>query len=181
MRPAVFFDRDGTLVVDRGYMSAPEQVELWEGAATALQQLHSAGYLLVVITNQSGIGRGLVTEAEAELVAERFRALLAEKGVLLDGVYFCPHAPQANCLCRKPHPTLLRQAATDLGIDLEHSFMVGDKITDCEAGKAAGCRSILFAPQGGTVFEKQDCPVARNFEEVLRMIERSNDLLIKIS
>jgi D-glycero-D-manno-heptose 1,7-bisphosphate phosphatase len=172
MNFAIFFDRDGTLVVDHGYMSKPEQVELWEGAAAALRELQAHSYRLVVITNQSGIGRGLVTEEEAATVAARFEELLLQEGVRLDGVYACPHAPQDQCLCRKPHPTLLKQAAADLDIDLKRSYMVGDKITDCEAGEAAGCQSIWFVPEGNAANVKW--PVARNFDEVLRIIQEDS-------
>ena len=144
LRPAVFFDRDGTLISDTGYLSCPNEVELLPGAIALLRGLRSAGFLLVVVSNQSGVGRGLITEEQARSVDHRFRAILAEYGFALDGVYYCPHAPDAECDCRKPKPGLLLRAAAELRIDLKRSYIVGDKLSDVEAGAAVGCRSILL-------------------------------------
>jgi histidinol-phosphate phosphatase family protein len=143
-QPAVFLDRDGTLISDTGYLSSPDEVKLLPGAVDLLRRLRESGYLLVVISNQSGIGRGWITEQQAWSVDDRFRALLSDYGITLDAVYYCPHAPDVNCECRKPSPGLLRRAATDVGIDLSRSYMVGDRASDCEAGEAAGCRAILL-------------------------------------
>jgi D-glycero-D-manno-heptose 1,7-bisphosphate phosphatase len=146
--PAVFFDRDGTLIDDVGYPRDPAGVRLVDGAAEALAALRQAGFRLVVVSNQSGIGRGLVTEDEARSVHERFVSEFERHGVRLDDVRYCPHAPEAGCDCRKPAPGLLLAAADDLGLDLDASFMVGDKSSDVEAGHRAGCRTILLAPDG---------------------------------
>ena len=146
--PAVFLDRDGTLMVDVGYPRDPADVRLLDGAADALVQLRNAGFRLVLVSNQAGIGRGLITEAEARSVHERFVAELARRGARLDDARYCPHAPDAGCDCRKPAPGMLLAAAGDLGLDLEASFMIGDKATDVEAGRRAGCRTVLFAPDG---------------------------------
>jgi D,D-heptose 1,7-bisphosphate phosphatase len=142
---AVFFDRDGTLIIDHGYLSSPHQVEFIPGALAVLRTLQERGFLLVVISNQSGIGRGIITPAQAEAVDNQFRAMLAGSGITLAGAYYCPHAPDAGCDCRKPEPGLLRRAATDLEIDLARSYIVGDKVSDCEAGEAVGCRGVLVA------------------------------------
>lgn len=147
---AVFFDRDGTLIVDHGYLSSPEQVEFVPGAIEVLQALQNRNFLLVVVSNQSGVGRGLITQSQADSVDERFRALLNENGIRLAGAYYCLHAPDAGCECRKPQPGLLRRAAQDLNIDLAHSYMVGDKVSDYEAGEAVGCRPVLIAKQAAT-------------------------------
>ena len=144
LRPAVFLDRDGTLVEDVGYPRDPEAVRLLDGAPEALAALRRAGFALVVVSNQSGIGRGLVTEEEAEAVHERFVRELRAHGVELDDARYCPHAPEDACACRKPEAGLLRDSARELGLDLERSFMVGDKPSDVEAGRAAGCRTVLF-------------------------------------
>jgi D-glycero-D-manno-heptose 1,7-bisphosphate phosphatase len=144
LRPAVFLDRDGTLVEDVGYPRDPEAVRLLEGAPEALVALRRAGFALVVVSNQSGIGRGLVTEEEAEAVHERFVRELRAHGVELDDVRYCPHAPEDACTCRKPEAGLLRESARELGLDLDRSFMVGDKPSDVAAGRAAGCRTVLF-------------------------------------
>jgi D-glycero-D-manno-heptose 1,7-bisphosphate phosphatase len=145
---AVFFDRDGTLILDHGYLSSPHQVEFAPGALDVLRTLQEHGFLLVIVSNQSGIGRGLITEKQAEAVDKRFRDILAENRIRLAGVYYCPHAPDAGCGCRKPEPGLLRRAADELEIDLTHSYMVGDKRSDCEAGLAVGCRAAVLIGYG---------------------------------
>jgi len=147
-RRAVFLDRDGTLMVDTGYPRDPDEVSLIHGTVEALAQFRKAGFLLVVVSNQSGLGRGLITPDEAARVHERFVSLLSEAGFPLDAIYYCPHAPDDGCTCRKPSPELLQKAAADLGIDLDGSFMIGDKPADIEAGARAGCATILFDPSG---------------------------------
>ena len=141
---AVFLDRDGTVIRDAGYPRDPGEVSVLPGAAEALAELARNGFKLVVVSNQSGIGRGLVTPEEAEAVHDRFVAVLAAQGVRLDGAYYCPHAPDEGCACRKPSPELFRRAAEDLGLELARSVMVGDKPSDVEAGRRAGCRTIQF-------------------------------------
>jgi D-glycero-D-manno-heptose 1,7-bisphosphate phosphatase len=141
-RRALFLDRDGTLIVDVGYPRDPEAVELVDGAADALRALQQ-GWALVVISNQSGIGRGLISEQQATAVHERFVARFAALGVRFAGFYYCPHAPDAGCACRKPAPGLLRDAAAELGLDLARSVMIGDKASDIEAGRAAGCAYVV--------------------------------------
>ncbi len=141
---AVFLDRDGTIIIDRGYPRDPALVELLPGAANGLTILRERGLLLVVVSNQSGLARGIVTPAEAEAVHRRFLACLAEQGLSIDGVYYCPHGPDEGCACRKPATGLLLRAAAELQIDLRRSFMTGDKSSDVEAGVRAGCTSILF-------------------------------------
>jgi rfaE bifunctional protein nucleotidyltransferase chain/domain len=142
-RPAVFLDRDGTLVEDAGYPGDPHQLQLLPGAAEALAELHTRGFALVIISNQSGAGRGFITQEQADRVHQGLTELLLERGVALDGAYYCYHAPAEACACRKPSPLLLQAAADELGLDLARSFLVGDKQTDVEAGRAAGSRTIL--------------------------------------
>jgi D-glycero-D-manno-heptose 1,7-bisphosphate phosphatase len=139
LQPAIFLDRDGTLMEEIGYCDDPAQVRVFEGVPAALQNLRSAGYLLIVVTNQSGISRGRFTE-------EAFRAVQAEferqiQPAYLDAFYFCPDLPPS--LRRKPSPGMLQEAARDHSIDLTRSYMIGDRSTDIEAGQAAGCRTIL--------------------------------------
>jgi len=151
---AVFFDRDGTLISDTGYISCPEDVRLLPGAVDLLKYLRKSGYLLVVVSNQSGVGRGLITELQAAQVHERFISLLAQQGVLLNGIFYCPHAPEIHCDCRKPLPGMLLKAAEQLDIDLARSYMIGDKPSDCEAGQAAGCNTFLLGPsRSGSTLE----------------------------
>lgn len=147
-RSAVFLDRDGTVMEDRGYLSDPEGVRLLPGVSDALRRLRDAGFLLVIVTNQSGVARGLFDRACVDRVNARLRRQLQVEGVEIDGVYVCPHGPDADCACRKPAPGLLMEAARDLDIDLARSYMVGDKDSDAEAGREAGCRSILLATSG---------------------------------
>lgn len=150
---AVFLDRDGTIIVDTGYIRDPIQVRLIAGAAAGLRQMKAAGYQLVIVTNQSGIGRGYFTESEYESVHARMVELLAEEGVVLDGAYHCPIAPKSKDRTtiehpdRKPGPGMLQQAANELNLDLSRSWMVGDSISDVLAGIHAGCRgSLLIHP-----------------------------------
>lgn len=143
-RPGAFLDRDGTLIRDTDYPRDPALVELLPGAADALKQLRRHGYALVVVSNQSGIGRGLITPGEAAAVHERFVGLLADHGITLDGAYYCPHTPDDGCGCRKPAPGLLVRAAKELGLDIARSVMIGDKASDVEAGESVGCRAVRF-------------------------------------
>lgn len=139
---ALFLDRDGTLIVDTNYPKDPALVELIPGVVDALRGLQH-NWRLVVISNQSGIGRGLITKAQAAAVHERFVAVFAAAGIIFAGVYYCPHTPDIGCGCRKPAPGLLHNAANDLGLDLASSIMIGDRPSDLEAGRAAGCAQFV--------------------------------------
>jgi histidinol-phosphate phosphatase family protein len=150
---AVFCDRDGTLIRDADYPRVPAEVELLPGAAVALASLRRRGFRLVVISNQSGVGRGLISRQAFEAVHGRFVELLGAEGITLDGVYYCLHAPADGCGCRKPKPGLVVQAARELGIDATASYMVGDKASDMAAGRSAGLKTVFFgggaaAPDG---------------------------------
>jgi histidinol-phosphate phosphatase family protein len=142
MSRALFLDRDGVLIEDRGYLRDADDVVLMPGAARVLRQLAAEGWKLIVISNQSGVGRGLITPAEMESVQARFLDLLRAEGVELTESYLCPHAPGENCQCRKPSPFFLQQAARDYNLDLAQCWMVGDRGSDLLAGNAAGCRTI---------------------------------------
>lgn len=156
-RPALFLDRDGTLIIDVGYPRDPARVEPLPGAFDALRALQ-ARFALVIISNQSGLGRGLITEREARDVHDRVIEVFAQAGVAFAGSYYCPHAPEASCACRKPAPGLLLDAAGELGLDLTTSVMIGDKASDIAAGLAAGCRHALrFGPDTDGVSGSQRC------------------------
>lgn len=144
MSRALFMDRDGTVMVDVGYPRSPDEVELLPGAPETLARLQALGLKLVVVSNQSGVGRGLVSAEEAIAVHERFVDELRAHGIELDGVYYCPHAPSDGCRCRKPSPELIERAARELDLELGGSFMIGDKESDLEAGRRAGCLTIAF-------------------------------------
>ena len=140
-RPAVFFDRDGTLMEEVGYCADPRQVRLYPGVPLALRELKSAGFLTFILTNQSGIGRGYFTEAQYQAVQSQ---LLAQIGPgLIDASYFCPDAPGPPSACRKPEPGMVFEAARDFPIDLPRSYFIGDKSADIECGRSAGTRTIL--------------------------------------
>lgn len=148
---AVFLDKDGTLVEDVPYNVRPERIRLMPGCAEGLRRLHAAGYRLVVVSNQSGVARGYFPEESLLPVIERVRELLAEVGVPLAGFYYCPHYPQGvveryamACVCRKPGAELLHRAAREHGFDLAASWLIGDILDDVEAGRRAGCRTILL-------------------------------------
>ncbi len=148
---AVFLDKDGTLVEDLPYNVDPDRIRPVEGAWESLRLLHAAGYHLIVVSNQSGVARGLFTEEDLLPVEKWLRWIFSAAGAPLAGFYYCPHHPQGKvrryaveCLCRKPQPGMLYQAAEEHGIDLAASWMIGDILDDIEAGNRAGCRTILI-------------------------------------
>src|SRR5256714_12762197 len=138
--PAVFVDRDGTIMHDADYCSRPEQVRVFQGVSDALVRLKDAGYKIIVITNQSGIGRGFFTEKQYRAVEAEVSRQLG-KG-LIDATYFCPDVPGQPSKCRKPAPGMVLQAARELNIDLSRSFLIGDKEIDAECAHNAGVRAI---------------------------------------
>jgi len=144
-RKAAFVDRDGVIIVDSGFLHRVEDLVFLHGAIEGLQRLQAGGYLLVVITNQSGIARGLYTEADYLRLTAYMQQRLLAAGVQLSAVEFCPHLPDAeiaryrlDCDCRKPRPGMLERAAAALNIDLSASILVGDRATDIQAGRSAG-------------------------------------------
>ena len=152
---AAFVDRDGVIIEDRGYAYRSEDCVLLPGAARALRALQSAGCLLVVVTNQSGIARGLYTEADYQAFTAHLRAVLLAEGVRLDDIRHCPHLPNAplaayrqECDCRKPHPGMLLRSISALGIDARASVLIGDRATDVAAGRAAGVGRCLLVRSG---------------------------------
>jgi histidinol-phosphate phosphatase family protein len=150
MNRAVFFDRDGTVNEEVGYLSDLKQLRLIPGAGPAIKRLNEAGLKVVVVTNQSGIARGYFSESFVRETHELLKRLLGEQGARIDGIYYCPHHPKAGaspyttvCDCRKPGTGMIDQAAQDLAIDVKASFVVGDKWSDVELGQRAGARAIL--------------------------------------
>lgn len=142
-RRFVLLDRDGTINVEREYLADPAQVALLPNAAAGLSRLRALGLGLAVVTNQAGVGRGYFTLADVAAVNRRLTDLLAAAGVVLDGLFVCPHAPDAGCACRKPAPGLVLEAARTLGFDPRQAFMVGDKAIDIATGKGVGATTIL--------------------------------------
>jgi D-glycero-D-manno-heptose 1,7-bisphosphate phosphatase len=144
---AVFLDRDGTIVVNKHYLADPDELELLPNAAAGLRDLRDLDARLVVVTNQSGIGRGYFDETALAAMHSRLEELLAAEGVELAGIYACPHAPDAGCDCRKPAPGLYLQAVAELGLELEGSFVVGDGDVDMEAGARIGATAIRIGSE----------------------------------
>jgi histidinol-phosphate phosphatase family protein len=143
-RPCVFLDRDGVLNYNRrDYVKSPEELVMLDGSAAAAARLHDAGWPLFLISNQAGIGRGVMTADDLDGITRKLEAALAEAGVVLSGVYYCVHRPESGCDCRKPRPGLLLRAAREHGLDLARSFFVGDDPRDVAAGRAAGVKTIL--------------------------------------
>lgn len=142
-RRFVVLDRDGTIIVERHYLSEPRQVELIPGVASGLRQLREIGLGLVVLTNQSAVGRGFFDQARLDLIHRRLRELLNAKGVCLEGIYVCPHRPEEDCLCRKPRPGLLELAAQELDFEPRACFVIGDNACDIELGRRVGATTLL--------------------------------------
>jgi D-glycero-D-manno-heptose 1,7-bisphosphate phosphatase len=142
-RPAVFFDRDGTLLNERGYLGDPADMRFFRWAAPAIRRVRKAGFRVVIISNQSGLARGYFTRAALRRVTVRFLSVLRKKGAFVDAVYYCPHLPNAGCACRKPKTALGRRAARRLGLDLKRSFVVGDQVRDIKFAHNLGARGVL--------------------------------------
>ena len=159
----IFFDRDGTLNTEVDFLSRPEELALIPRAARAIREANEFGVKVFIITNQSGIARGLFTETDLAAVHKRLLALLAQEGAHVDGIYFCPHHPdygtpryRKDCSCRKPKPGMLRKAVREHAVRLRDSFVIGDRCVDMEAGRAVGCGTALVLTGYGSV-ERDDC------------------------
>ena len=164
MRSAVFLDRDGTLAEEAGYLSSLERLHIFPYAIDAVRLLNRAGFVIVVITNQAGIARGIIKETFVGETHAHIAQRFAEGGARIDAFYYCPHHPKGivegfigACDCRKPQPGMLRRAADDLDLDLASSFVVGDALRDVEAGKAVGARAVLVRTgYGATEYARPD-------------------------
>jgi D-glycero-D-manno-heptose 1,7-bisphosphate phosphatase len=156
MKRAIFLDRDGTIVVEKNYLSDPDQVQILPGIPQALKQLQDSGFLLFIVTNQSGIGRGYYTLADMERVNARLENDLAREGVHFAKIYFAPEAPEMPSRGRKPSPQFLFDARDEFGLDLSSSYMVGDKLIDLECGRNAGVKKSFLVRTGyGAEVEKK--------------------------
>lgn len=184
---AIFLDRDGTLTEDPGYIDHPNQVKLLGGAAEALRQLEQLGYKLIVVSNQSGVARGIVTEEALKKIHSRLEQLLIADGAHLDRIYYCPYHPEGTVQkyrkeseLRKPGPGMLLLAAEETDIDLSQSWMVGDKYEDVTAGQRAGCKTILINPPSAYTQPNPDQPhpdyQAVNLKEAANIVKRRAQL-----
>lgn len=142
-KPAAFLDRDGTLIFDKNYLSSPEQVKLYSYCAKSINKLREAGFKIIVVTNQSGIGRGMFGESDLKKVNKKFAALLKEQGSEIDALYYCPHIDEDKCGCRKPKTGMVMRAAKEHNIDLKRSYTVGDSVRDYMLGFNSGGKGIL--------------------------------------
>ena len=153
--PALFLDRDGVVIVDKGYLKDPAEVELLPGVAETMVAAAEAGYLLVGVSNQSGLGRGLFDQEDLALVMTRLDELLADEGTGFDGFYFCPHAPTEGCSCRKPAPGLFKEAAESCRWDKTRSWVIGDKASDVAFGRLGDLGSVLVRTGYGAGLEAE--------------------------
>ena len=183
-KSALFVDRDGTINEDIGYVSRPEELIVYPWAAEAIRLVNESGMKAIVITNQSGIARGLYTEETLQHIHGRLRKQLARDGAQLDGVYYCPHHPRIGdkryrqlCVCRKPHPGMLQQAASEHNVDLTRSFVIGDKSSDMNLATNAGAKGVLVLTGYGreTLADSERWPcapdlVADNLLDAVRLI-----------
>jgi len=174
-QPAIFMDRDGTIIHDVGYPRHPAQVKFLPDVHETLSILQGKGYLLIIVSNQSGIGRGLLTKQEAESVHKEVVASLERSHIYLNAVHYCVHAPEEMCGCRKPSPEMILNAAKELDINLGRSFMIGDRENDIRAGKDAGCLAIQLLGDYGT----KSCGMAdfeaHNWQDILHYILEKRD------
>jgi D-glycero-D-manno-heptose 1,7-bisphosphate phosphatase len=142
-KPLILLDRDGTLITEQDYLKDPRKVRFLSGSIEGLKRLSNAGFTMIVVSNQSGVGRGLMTLQDVERVNRRFNQILRSRGVRFGGVYYCPHHPRAGCACRKPKLGLVRRAARDLKTSARRCISVGDKWCDVTLGRRTGGRGVL--------------------------------------
>lgn len=166
LKPAVFLDRDGVLTEEKSYITVMEDFKIFSYAADCIKRIHNKGYYAIVITNQSGIARGLLTE---KVLQEMNRYLVLQTGV--DAVYYCPHHPDAGCNCRKPQKGMFDMACRDFAIDMEHSYMVGDRAGDIIAGQNIGVRTILLESGYGTARLEKNVKPDFIFEDLTDIIK----------
>jgi D-glycero-D-manno-heptose 1,7-bisphosphate phosphatase len=177
MKRAVFIDRDGTINEEKEYLYRTEDFVFIPGAPQAIRLLNDAGFLVIVVTNQSGVARGYYTEEDVHLLHRYVATQLEQEGARVDGWYYCPHHPSGRgsyalpCRCRKPLPGMLLEAAGRFGIDLESSVMIGDKLVDVEAGRAAGCRPVLVRTGYGSEEEHRCHGAVDVFDDLLAVAE----------
>jgi histidinol-phosphate phosphatase family protein len=178
-KPAAFLDRDGTVIFDRNYLSSPSRVKVYAGAAEAVNKLRKAGFKIIIVTNQSGIGRGMFGKKELDAVNKRFFSLLKEHGAKVDALYYCPHTDEDKCACRKPYPGMALRAAKEHNIDLSKSYAVGDSVRDYLLGFNMGGKGLMVLTghgkkQSKKIKEEKIKPLA-----VCATLKRAADFIIK--
>jgi len=171
---AVFLDRDDTIAKDVPYCSRPEDLELLPGVGEGIRLLNESGFVVVIITNQSGIARDYFTEETLGKIHQKLKDDLAKFGAHIDAIYYCPHHPSDGCDCRKPMPALTFRAAQEHHIDLARSFFIGDRLQDVETGHLAGCKTVLISPTeiSETLLQSEVKPdfIASNFMQAVQVL-----------
>lgn len=173
---AVFLDRDGTINEEVNYLCDTNNLKILPGVAEAIRMLNKNKYKVIIVTNQSAVARGLLTIEKLNKIHEKLLNLLSSKGAVIDAIYYCPHHPSENCECRKPKIGLILRASREHNIDLDKSYMIGDKLADIEAGKKAGCVTILVKTGYGKEeinkinFEVQPDFIAEDLYEAVKII-----------
>jgi histidinol-phosphate phosphatase family protein len=174
--PAIFLDRDGTIIVEKNYLGDPDQVVLLDGAVEGLRAMSRLSFPLIVVSNQSGVGRGYFSIDQAHAVERRLAEMLASEGVAIAGWYMCPHAPDAKCACRKPLPGMVDAAVRDLDVDPTRSFVIGDKRSDIDLAAAVGAAGILVTTGHGDAdvdyARSASAPVCRDLREASAEVAR---------
>lgn len=176
MKRFVILDRDGTINVEKHYLSDPDQLELLPGAAAGMRKIQNMGLGIAVVTNQSGIARGYFDLARLDSIHDRLKEILAKEHIAIDGIYICPHSPDDDCTCRKPLPGMGLQAAKELGFDPETAFMIGDKAVDIDLGHNIGAKTFLVRTGYGAKLEAQGFNradyIVNNLDEAAQIIEK---------
>lgn len=178
---AVFLDRDGTIIEDLDYLNSPKQIKFIPGAIEAIKKLTSAGYKIIIISNQSAVARGLLTEDMLQTIDKIIHKTVLHGGGHIDGSYYCPHHPEhgiypykQECECRKPHSGLIKRAAREHALDLSASFLVGDKVSDIETGKRVGIKTVFVLTGHGreeqSLLKEAPEQVANDLPEAVKWI-----------
>lgn len=179
---AVFLDRDGTLNEDSGYVGRKEDFVFIRGAKQAVKKLKESGFLVFIVSNQSGVGRGYFSHDAVEEIHQKLRQELLKEGAAVDAIYYCPHSPSIRCGCRKPSPAMVEAAASRFDVDLERSYFVGDKMSDVETGLAAGLKTVLILPPSKEEFsfsEEENGDLEPEF--IARNLGEASDWIIEDS
>jgi D-glycero-D-manno-heptose 1,7-bisphosphate phosphatase len=175
MRPAIFLDRDGVITenIEGSYVNTIADVSFINGALGSLAELAKSNYAIVIVTNQAGVGKGYFSLEMARAINAYVRQTILNSGGRVDGLYLCPHTPEENCECRKPRPGMLLQAQRELNIDLSRSWMIGDALTDLQAGKAAGVKETMLVLTGRGTQQAQE----HNLQGVANLTEAVREIL----
>ncbi|MCH2532867.1 MAG: HAD family hydrolase [Bdellovibrionales bacterium] len=171
MNKAIFFDRDGTLIIDKHYPNDPNQIEYFSDCFSTLKKLQNQGYLLFIVTNQSGVAKGLITEEQLEAIHEQMQQDFEKQNINIEEYFSAPYLPTSNHYYRKPNPGMLLEAINTYNINPAQSWMLGDKISDVEAGLKSGCKSILLSQT--TSDKTSNYHTCKDLSEALKIIEQA--------